>query len=170
MINPGLGCAWRGPAPSSGSLKTRTAEDKEFQMAVRAFSVGILVFGTSVAVLCKLVIRDIYFTTLMLNVQPFVIGIIVALVSLLYFNFFVVQGNFFRFTFEYWLAGSICYLLVLMSVVGFDLYRKDRLSTIDGLISDFADFVLPSAVVLIQIGVGTAIVSYFVSKYSSTRE
>jgi hypothetical protein len=121
------------------------------------FNIGILIFATLVALVCNVLHEDMPTAlqqSFTLSVVPISTGVLISFGSRIYFSWFVVSGNFSRFSLEYWLAGSICYLLMVSAVVGLSLARRQKLYVSADWVFEFSTFVLPKALALVDIGIG----------------
>lgn len=140
-------------------------------MKAGPFGIGILFFATVVAVAGNTRQHDMAFlssyTASLVNIA---IGYLIGLTSLLYFSRFTIAGSFFKFSFEYWMAGSTCYLLVVLTVVGLGLARQQKLSWLSAWVSELSGTVFFNAVVLAELGIGVLVFAFLVKRYQETTD
>jgi hypothetical protein len=141
------------------------------QVKTTPFHVGIAIFATIVAMTCNGLAVEVPATlqqAVMLSAPPVSIGVLIGLISCLYFARFVRSGSFPRFSLEYWLASSACYLVMMSAVIGLSLARRDKLSVPADWASEFAVSILPKSLTLIDIGIGIFVFSLFANQYLKT--
>jgi hypothetical protein len=102
------------------------------------------------------------------SARPVSIGVLIGLISSLYFARVVGSGSFSGFSLEYWLAGSACYLAMVSAAIGLSLARQDKLSDPAGWVSEFAVSVLPKSLTLVDIGIGIFVFAFFANRYAKT--
>lgn len=140
-------------------------------MKIGPFNAGILIFATIVAAVCNVLCADnSLLETTVGSLRSFGIGILIGLASLLYFANFVTVGNFIKFSFEYWLAGSTCYLLLTLAATALVLARKEKLLSASHWISELTSSVLIKMAVLAELGIGIVIFAVLVKRFQDTRQ
>jgi hypothetical protein len=129
-----------------------------------SFKIAVLIFATTVGVACNGL--ELH----MISNPSFVAtGVLIGVVSLLYFGRFVALGGFFRFSVEYWLVGSVCYLLTTFLVSGLDLHRQALLFSPGAWTSLASTFILKRALSLAELGFGILVVAFFGNRYCTGR-
>ena len=165
MLAAGASANTSGPVADVSRWPVALRKILRRHMNVSQFNIGILIFATVVALVCNVLQAD-----MMSIVLAVAIGILIGFGSLVYFSHLVVSGNFFRFSVEYWMVSSICYIFVVFAATGFSFARQEKLFILADWISELSTFILPKAIVLIELGIGIVVFSFFANKYRNTRE
>ena len=135
------------------------------------FYVGILTFATIVAGIgseLRIETPDTLLQSITLSALPISVGILVGLGSRLYFSSFIASGSFSKFSLEYWLAGSTCYLLVVTVAASLSLARQHHVFVLTDWVFQFAASVLPKSLILVDIGIGIFVFAFFANEYLKT--
>jgi hypothetical protein len=131
------------------------------------FDVGVLLFGTLTPMCCGLLEAEPYLQPLSFEryLAPDVAGLLIGFASLIYFNLFRVTGSFIKFSIEYWLAGTTCYLLLTWIAIGLSLSRRQGLFSMESWGFELS-MLFPRVTLLLGVGAGIIIFGYVVTKYS----
>jgi hypothetical protein len=128
-----------------------------------SYSIGTLVFATMVAFASNALSASQTPATLA------AIGVVIGSGASVYFIRLIRLGDLFRFTAEAWLAGAVCYLLLVLIVSALALDRQGMLSSMTAWAATLSTSVIPRAVSLCDLGASILTFSFAANLYLGRR-